>query len=205
MTRVLGSGLLALALIVGSAIGTMIAPLVTSAQVTIQRGFGPTFPFGATTATASGVLTVNTTQAATGANTTETDLWTYSLPANSLSADGKTVRITAYVLTAANANNKTVKLYFGSQLVNTTTAVALNAGLVQLQMDVTRTAAATQELIGKTIYGAADGSAITAQRSDHINGTQDTTTAITIKVTGQNGTAAANDIVFRSALVEALN
>jgi hypothetical protein len=161
-------------------------------------------PVGSGTATAqvSGVLSVNTTQAGTGADTNETDLWTYSLPANTLNVDGKAVRVVVGGSMAANANTKTARFYFGgsSQVINDQTT-APNGGEWRGEFVIIRTGAAAQVWgVVKTMGATPQSSLGFSQRS-----TGDTTTALTIKVTGQNGTAAANDIVFRGAVVEVLN
>lgn len=154
---------------------------------------------GSAFAGVGGVLTVNTTQAGTTAVTTEEDLWTYSLPANTLSANGKAVRITAFGTTAANANNKTIKLYFGSTVVATSGTSGYNGIAWTLTVPVIRTGAATQlGMGGVAVVGGSLGNSWSAP-AETLSG------AITIKVTGQNGTASANDIVFRGAIVEYLS
>jgi hypothetical protein len=148
---------------------------------------------------ASRVLSVSTTQAGTGANTDETTLWSYALPANTLSANGKGVRITVYGTTAANANTKTRKLYFGATAVANVGDANNNANWVFVAV-VTRTGASAQ--ISMAEINTAEGA---AQRNTLTTPAEDTTGAITISVTGQNGTANADDIVFRGAIVETLN
>jgi hypothetical protein len=145
-----------------------------------------------------GVLSVNTTEASTGADTNETDLWTYSLPANTLNVNGKGVRVTAWGVNAANVNNKTWKVYFGSTAVYALGPSALNGSSFRVVMEVARTGAAAQIAAA---FGGAGGTLTTATAAP----AGDTTGAITIKVTGQNGTASASDIVFKGAIVEVLN
>jgi hypothetical protein len=149
--------------------------------------------------TLGGVLTVSTTQAGTTAVTTEEDLWTYSLPANTLSANGKSLRITVWGTTAANANTKNVRAYFGGTEVAAGQSTTSGANW-RIDVVLHRTGASAEISNGLTIFGGA----VAGNQSD-ASLTSDTTGAIPIKVTGQNGTAAANDIVFRGAIVEALN
>jgi hypothetical protein len=158
-------------------------------------------PVGGGTATAqvSGVLSVNTTEASTGADTNETDLWTYSLPANTLNANGKSVRITAWGTTAANTNNKTFQLYFGATGLRSMSTTGSANGW-HYTATVTRTGASAQLSVGVGLVG---GGGI--QNPLISTPAADTTGAITIKVTGTNGVASANDIVFRGAIVEVLN
>jgi hypothetical protein len=148
----------------------------------------------------NGIISVNTDASATAANTTETDLLTFSLPASSLSANGRGVRIRAWGTTATNANTKTVRLYFGnSVLVSNNTTTAPNGSSFSLQCDVYRTAAVTQDAIGNAQVGN------TLQSVAFTLPTEDTSGAITIKITGQNGTAAASDIIAQGMIVEYLN
>lgn len=156
---------------------------------------------GGSGGSASGVLTVSTTSAQTAADTNETDLWTYSLPANTLDVNGRTVRVTAYGSYGATANNKTVKLYFGAAVTSDSGTVAANGGNWKFVAEITRTGAATQIASALRVVGGfatGSGNSLTAP-AETLSG------ALTIKVTGTNGTAAAGDIVFKGALVELLN
>ena len=155
---------------------------------------------GTETLRPSGVINVDTTAASTGANLTETDLISYSLPLNTLDANGKAVRVRVWGKTAANTNTKTVRLYFGSTVVasNDQTSAPNNLNWV-LDFTAIRTAAATEDVIGGGFTG-------TALQTTSFNATTDNTAAaITIKVTGQNGTATATDITAEGILVEFLN
>lgn len=148
----------------------------------------------------SSVLHVNTTQNGTAADTNETDLWTYTLPANTLNADGKAIRITAWGTTGATANNKTIRLKFGAGTPRTHGPTAANNVGWVITVIVVRTGASTQLSTGTGIFSeVSPGTQVVGSLAE------DTATAITIKVTGQNGTAAADDIVFRGAIVESLN
>jgi hypothetical protein len=150
----------------------------------------------------SGALTVNTTQTGTTAVTTEEDLWTYSLPANTLSANGKTLRITVFFKHATNGNDKLKKLYFGSTVIaqhqGTQSAIS---GIIQATLVRT---SATAQLAWNVVVGPGNA-AVTSQPAIETTPAETLSGAVTIKFTGQNGTASANDIVFRAAIVELLN
>jgi hypothetical protein len=158
-------------------------------------------PVGSGTATAQvgGVLNVDTTQAGTPATTDEADLWVYNLPANTLNANGRGVRVKVFGTYAANANNKTTRLYFGATTIGTI-AVAHSGGGFEWNAVIYRTGASAElaNAIGISQGSVSQGSILTTPAAD-------TTAAIVIKLTGQNGTASANDIVFRGAMVEAVN
>jgi hypothetical protein len=147
------------------------------------------------------ILNVSTAQSQTGADTNETDLWSYSLPANTLSANGKVLRVTVMGITGATANNKTVKVYFGATAMTFFGPTNFNNTPFICQAIIVRTGASSQILYRfmsaqGTTYGNVGGSATPAEN---------TAGAITIKVTGTNGTAAAGDVVFKTAIVEILN
>lgn len=192
--RILGSFVLALALFGSTFVS---AP---DAQVAIQRGFGPVAPAGSGGASVGlgGVLTVSTTSAQTTAVTTEETLWTYSLPANTLSANGYGLRITVAGKNGATANQKTVRFYFGSFVANIETSNTGNNNYWYGVFDVVRSGAAAQQVsAGTTSVGNSVGAPAFS-----LPGTEDLTAAVTISITGQNGTASAGDIVFSFARVD---
>ena len=146
-----------------------------------------------------GLLNVQTTSTGTGADTTEDTLATFSLPAASLSSYGDTLRIRAYGTCAANANNKTMKLYFGSEVITTPTA-ATNAKNWSLELVVTNSGSNTQVVIGN---GLVDTTAVTpyfATGAENVN-----TATVTIKCTGTNGTSSAGDVTLKGFIVEIIS
>jgi hypothetical protein len=170
-------------------------------MATIFENANPKYQAGSGTATytPSGILTVSTTSVGTDANTNEKDLWTYSLPANTLNADGRAVRLNFTVTFANTATVKTVRVYFGatSILFNNSTSPQNAAGSGTYTF--IRTGAAAQLALKQYVAAGT-----TLQAPATATPAADTTAAITIKVTGQNGTANANDIVFIAATVELL-
>lgn len=128
----------------------------------------------------------------------EDNLMTYSMPANTLFLNDHTVRITAWGTTAANGNNKTIKLYFGSTVLVSSGALAINDKDWYVTGLVVRTAAATQEAVG--IYHNETPTTVGPTRTtpaETLSG------AVTIKCTGE--ATATNDIVQRGMLIEVLN
>lgn len=135
--------------------------------------------------------------------TSETDLATCTLPAGTLSADGKAIRIIAVWTTANNANNKTAKLYFGSTVISTPQGGTTGNGVVQVSPAlVYRTGSSAQLAWAR--------GALTAGGNEQANSNTVTTPAentansIVIKVTGQSNTAS-NDVLLRMFQVEILN
>lgn len=144
-----------------------------------------------------GTLTTSTTGACTIADTNETTLWTYTLPAGALSADGRGVRVTAWGTSGATANTKTGKLYFGAA-VPTVVSMTSSGAAWRMTEIVLRTSATAQATWGEAIQSSAS-SAYGA-----FTGSETMANAIVIKMTGQNGTAAANDICFSGVVVETI-
>jgi hypothetical protein len=157
---------------------------------------------GTAEAGVGGVLTVSTTSAQTGANTDETTLWEYALPANTLSANGYSVRVRAWGTYAANANSKSIRHYFGATQLHTVVTAGFNNVGWSVEAVITRTGASAQTALGR--YHTNDGAAGSQRFGAVTTPAADTTGAITIKVTGQNSSASAGDIVFSGAMVEFL-
>lgn len=153
---------------------------------------------GGSTFNPEGLLSANFTSTGNGADTTEDTLLTYTLPAKTLSAANKGLRIRAWGTTATNADNKTMKLYFGSEVIATPTAATSNKGWM-LELDVYKTGASTQVVFGE---GQVDTTNVTPLVT---TGAETDTAGIVIKVTGQAGTGNANDIVAKGLVIEMLN
>lgn len=129
-------------------------------------------------------------------STTETDLMSYTLPANALSADGKGVRVTAFGTSAANGNTKTARLYFGATLVATQVFTS-SASSWHIVADIVRTGAATQTAGAYIITALFVGTTFTTAPTETLSG------AVVIKATGQSGTGSS-DVTQTGMLVEAL-
>lgn len=135
----------------------------------------------------------NTTAAtATAAATTQT-LMSYSLPANALNEDGRSVRIRAVFSTAANTNTKTFLITFGSTTVATSAASAFaNSTSAVLEAVVTRTGAATQDSFGS--FFTTDTTSTTTRGGSSALGapTETLSAAVTIAAKGTQGSASAD-------------
>lgn len=141
---------------------------------------------------------VDTTAVGTDADTVEKDLITFSLPADSLNANGKGVRVTAWGTTAANGNTKTMRLKFGATVLRAVGPFAPNNLDWLVQSIVIRTGASAQDAM---THEMVQNSVVF---TSHTEPAEDTTAAITIKITGENAVAAANDIVAEGLLIERL-
>jgi hypothetical protein len=144
------------------------------------------------------VLTINTTSACTAANLTETDLWTYSLPANTLTANNTGIRVRAFGINGATANVKNYRIYFGANVMVARSSSG-NATGWDLEVVVLRTGASAELFYGVSDTGVGGTSTIAPSTL-----AESLAAAVTIKVTGQNGTGVANDVCFKGAVVEIL-
>lgn len=147
----------------------------------------------------SRVLNINITTVGNVGGGTD-DLMTYSLPANTLSGVGHTIRVTVSGRTAANANVKTVTFNFGAAgiTINPTTAAPNNAPW-RAVFEITRVTSTTQILFGVSDFGAVPQATIRATPAETLSG------AVTIKCTGLSGSSVTDDIQQDYMLVEALN
>lgn len=144
----------------------------------------------------SGRLTSSTTSTGTDAATTEKTLATYTVQANLLSLDGRALKITAFGITAANGNTKTIRLKYGGTTIGT--AVTSTSGdSWRIDATVIRTGATTQVASCNYVIGSVTSSTYTTP-AETLSG------AVNILVTGQNETSSANDIEFKGLTVEYL-
>jgi hypothetical protein len=143
---------------------------------------------------AAGALSVGTTAVGNVGAGTDT-LQTYSLPANTLNGNGRSIRITAWGTTTNNVNAKTVTLDFGSQTIMTQALTASIAGTWRISAIVARTGSGTQDIFAELLQLAT-----IIHKQTLTAGTQTDTAAIVIKTTGTATTD--NDIVCEGLLVE---
>lgn len=131
-----------------------------------------------------------------GVDTTEDNLagFSYTLPGNSLDIINRSLWVYAWGTYAANANNKTARLYFGS-VVLSGGLVTQNGGAWALEMFIAKDAANHQLGNGQLINGATHGGVA------DLVGTETDTAGILIKLTAQSGTAAAGNILAKGMLV----
>ncbi len=144
----------------------------------------------------SGVISTLVATVATGANQTETDLFTYTFPASAFTSSSAVIRLRFWYVTGANANLKTVKVYFGGTVV-ASRAVADNALTWDWVTNIMRVT--TNSQVAFTTRSTSTAGAVeigTAAITE--------STAIILKVTGQNGASVASDISFRGAVLEFL-
>jgi hypothetical protein len=182
---------------------TLTGALTASSSTAATFGVPPVFNPGTSASasgTVSGRVTTNTTPVANvGAG--EDDLMTYALAANSLSTDGKVVRVVGWGTIANTAATKTIKGYFGATAVVATPAGFSNEALNwRAVLDIVRTGAATQVASGQILIDdGAHGAEVqvgAATPAETLSG------AVTIKFTGE--ATNNNDITQSGMIVEVI-
>lgn len=182
-------------------------PFAFAAGPAVQ--YGPVFAKGCTDATShaaaqsmrvgatnkdaklQGVLARFLTSVGTINNTSETDLWSYSVLGNTLAVDGATLRVHASGRFAANGNTKTLRLKWGSTVICTHPLIPTpNAVSWVLDATIIRTAANTQRCSSFLMIGS------THDKADNQSVSLTDTANQTLSITGQNGTASSNDIIM---------
>ncbi len=150
-------------------------------------------------------LFANNAIAGNPADNSEDTLITYTLPANSLAANGDRIRVTADCSTASNSNTKTIKLYFGSQFPFFFGAGALNNTSIHFDMLVMRTSSGGQIINGTGASSTTNSTAGASNFAATVTGTQTDSSTIVVKLTGQSGSSVASDIVCNQLTVEFLS
>lgn len=120
---------------------------------------------------------------------------TVSVPGNALNENGRGVHIEAAVETAANGNNKTIKLRWGGIagdiLVSNATTAAPNGVDGIIRATIIRSGAGAQ-LCGSTFQLGT-----VLESTNYFDGTQDETTALDIVVTGTPIVGGSGDITAK--------
>jgi hypothetical protein len=123
----------------------------------------------------------------------EDNLIDYSLPANTLGSNGDYLEIVAFGTMAANANNKTLKLYFGSTAIYDSGALSINGASWVLRATVIRTGASSQ----KCIVSVVSDDATLVDSASYNTASESLSGSVTIKCTGE---ATSNDDVVQEGL-----
>ena len=143
------------------------------------------------------VLSVNLTAIGTDADTNEKDLMSFTVPANTLNANLKAIRVTAWGITTATGGTKIFKVVFGATAIHTFTGAASNTTW-NFTVLIVRDAAGSQEnhsmfLLSTNII---DG--------ENTDSAEDETGTIVLKITGKNSIGNANEILQEGMIIEVL-
>jgi hypothetical protein len=166
--------------------GSIIDAAISNTDITIAAGGTSTqIPIG-------GTLTVDTT-AVGNVGAGEDTLIAYSLTADTLSVNKDYIDIQAWGITAANANNKRIKLKFGSTTILDTGSVAANNASWLINCKIVRTASNAQQIIASII----SDSTLIGDSATFTSGTEDLTTSLNIFCTGE---ATTDDDIVQEGL-----
>lgn len=150
-------------------------------------------------ASVGGTIGANFTTQGTPGNTTETVLHTITFPASAFAADGQAASFWFIGKVAANGNTKTVRLKVdgtGGVTIVDTGGITTNDADWCIKGSIMRTASGAA-IAEATLWvgpaGAATGTP-SVHRVNHVALTPTFSNAITLDLTGQNGSASANDI-----------
>lgn len=142
-----------------------------------------------------------TSNTATGANTTETDLHSWTAPAGLLGKDGAKIVATFSGIFANNVNTKRLRLkYNASTILDTGVLTGTVAGTWVIEVTIMRISSTSVRYAAKAFVNGVTVTAPIVTMAE-LNVTNHTATKI-LKVTGQNGTASASDIVARMSTIE---
>jgi hypothetical protein len=201
-----------LAATAANAVGSVAA--VAAGQVLASAGTGavpaytatPTLSYvtvtagtGTQTYRPSGLLDVSATQVGNGADTTEDTLYTYTIPANTLSATSRVIRVRAWgSWVNPGTDNKTVRLNFGGSNI-LVQAGGFTTGAFEVWGMVIYQSPGNQVAFGA--FPVQQGAS--TQTASSLTKTE--TDPIALKITGQNNTTAtANTIIIKGVIVEML-
>lgn len=183
LTNVIGSSLISLSGDnIFSGLNSFLKPPV------INAGMGGTGTFHP-----EGIFNAQLSAAGIGnaADITNDVLFSVTLPANSFDSNGRGVVITAFGKTALNGNNKVIRVLFGSSVVFSTGVVTSNGMGWRLSLTVFRTGASSQLATAEGTIGST-----VVSTPIPVVGTEDSTLAITLSVTGASSTSGvASDVV----------
>lgn len=128
----------------------------------------------------------------------EDDLHSISLPASTLNADGRTLRITMYGSTSGSADSKTLKIYFGATIILTASLTTSQISRWRFEGMVIRNSSGSQKVSG-TLWqtdNSGGGTVITEVENATLSETD--TSAITVKATGE---ATSNNDILQAVTV----
>lgn len=145
----------------------------------------------------SGVSTVG------NVGTGEDDLQTYTLPASTLITTGDSIRIEAQYVIANNANQKRIKLFFGSATLFDTTATGLALSVsysINIEARVFKDGSNSQRYVVNYTATPSSGSAILG--TTYGTASQTDTNTIVVKGTGETNAASDNDVTMPTLFIK---
>lgn len=122
------------------------------------------------------------------------DLQSYTVPASTLAVDGDHLDIEWAVKFAANANNKTFKIVFGSTTLYTIGAAAFNGTTLIGRTRLTWAVAGSQQAFTEVNPTSTNSPWSAGDAAAYATATETLTGALAIKGTGLSGSSATDDV-----------
>lgn len=133
--------------------------------------------------------------------TGEDDLIDLDIAANTLSSDGKAVRIEAWGIFANTTGAKTAKLYAGASIIGTLVGAANTAQTWKIEATLIRTGSNAQKYISNGLVPAASTFGIAGNSSGTTALTD--SSIITVKTTGEG--TVTNDVIAKGIIITPIN
>ncbi len=124
-----------------------------------------------------------------------TDLITYTLGKDAFETTGDYIEIEAFGIFAANGNNKSISLIFGSTTIYTIAATSINGGSWSLRAKIIKKKDGTQEII---VEG--NGTNAVLIKTAYTSGSENLTTKLAIKISATG--VATNDITQKNLTIK---
>lgn len=188
---------------VNGAIGTAAQPNITSVG-TLSAATLVNAGTGSGTLKPTGMLNVQTTSVGNVGGGTD-DLMSYALPANSLSTNGKGIRVTAWGQTANNANAKSLTFNVGTLTFTPITLTISIAGTWRYEAVIFRFAASTHVIFYILSESTGNVAPVSAPKAAQGNGTSSDSSTAIITIKFQGAATNNNDITQDCMLVEFIN
>ena len=142
-----------------------------------------------------GAVVNNNVTSTANSGSSATDLMSYTLNGDALKTTTDYVEIEAFGTFAANGNNKSISLIFGSLTIYSISPTSINGGSWSLRARIIRKTATTQEII---VEGNGTNSVLI--KTEHNSASQDLATDLVIKVSATG--IATNDIVQKNLTIK---
>ena len=178
------------------------SPTLVTPTLGVATATSLTTPAGSGSATMLTTGAINVQYTAVGnVGAGEDDLMTYTLPASSLSAAGKLVRVFAWGTGANNANAKTVNTYIGGTQINTAPLLTNAAGVWRVEFFLVCSGTDTQSYFVEFIRLSATAVDVAVRNQGTL--ALDDGAGIILKFTGT--ATSNNDITQNGMIVQFMN
>jgi hypothetical protein len=201
VTGALGTVTLSLPAATDTLVGKATTDTLTNKTVTaLNAASTVSFGTGSGTGVFTGIIASSATTITTSGTTEET-VATITIPANSMSANAKGIRVTAFFSTAATGNNKTIKIQYGATVLQSVTKNTAS-GSVKLEAIVMRDGATSQKGFSRQFWTLAGTWVDDLQNFTTPGETLSGSVDLTIKLTTATAAAGAS---LLSYVVEFIN